>query len=120
MEADTKRWIFDIAAWAAGILVLVLLVNDALADARVTTVANSTWRDECRSCPIPYPPGLLPAQSWRAILRVTQTLWFKREHSDVSVSVREGSKVNALAHCAACHRDAAVGDYGECTLRLPK
>lgn len=31
-------------------------------------VANAKWRAECSSCHIAYPPGLLPARSWQAIM----------------------------------------------------
>ena len=31
-------------------------------------VNNATWKSECGACHVAYPPGLLPAESWRAIM----------------------------------------------------
>ncbi len=31
-------------------------------------VTNTTWKAECSACHIAYPPGLLPASSWRAMM----------------------------------------------------
>lgn len=31
-------------------------------------VDHKAWRAECGSCHIPYPPGLLPERSWRALM----------------------------------------------------
>ena len=36
--------------------------------ADVAAVKNPTYRDECGSCHMAYPPGLLPARSWLGIL----------------------------------------------------
>jgi len=36
----------------------------ALAPAQV----NAKWQQECSSCHIAYPPGLLPAESWRRVM----------------------------------------------------
>jgi hypothetical protein len=29
MDPDTKRWIFDITAWIAGLLAIIMLIADA-------------------------------------------------------------------------------------------
>ncbi len=34
----------------------------------VAPVANATYTTECGSCHMVYPPGLLPAESWRAMM----------------------------------------------------
>ncbi len=31
-------------------------------------VNNAKWKSECGACHVAYPPGLLPAESWRAIM----------------------------------------------------
>ena len=36
--------------------------------ADVAAVNNPTYRDECGSCHMAYPPGLLPARSWQGIM----------------------------------------------------
>jgi len=39
-----------------------------LAGEGVTPVSNATYAAECGGCHFAYPPGLLPARSWRALL----------------------------------------------------
>ena len=44
MDVDTKRWIFDITVWMAGVFALVLLIADAAAgspDARIPASTTS-------------------------------------------------------------------------------
>lgn len=40
----------------------------ARADEHRFTARNPVWQEECGSCHIAYPPALLPAESWRAIM----------------------------------------------------
>jgi hypothetical protein len=40
----------------------------ARADDRLAVPPNPTWRAECGACHLPYPPRLLPARSWRAVM----------------------------------------------------
>jgi hypothetical protein len=42
MDRDTKRWIFDITVWMAGIFTVVLLIGDAAARSPEARVATST------------------------------------------------------------------------------
>ena len=35
MDRDTKRWIFDITAWIAGLLAIIMLIADAAASDRM-------------------------------------------------------------------------------------
>lgn len=35
---------------------------------RARLPANATYRDECGTCHVPYPPGLLPAASWQHLM----------------------------------------------------
>ncbi len=34
----------------------------------VSTVTNAKWKAECGACHVAYPPNLLPAESWRALM----------------------------------------------------
>ena len=34
----------------------------------VTAVTNPAYKEECGSCHLAYPPGLLPARSWRKVM----------------------------------------------------
>jgi hypothetical protein len=145
-------------------LAAATVIVDAAASGRAPSVPdNARWREECGSCHVPYPPQLLPARSWHAImerldrhfgtnanldpqsraeigaflqqnaggsdryaptaatpLRITETRWFRHEHSEIRAPVWAGPNVRTAANCGACHRDAARGDYGERTTRLPE
>lgn len=70
MQRNAKRWLFDAIVWSGGIaLAAATFIADAGASERMlTTPMNAPWRAECGSCHVPYPPQLLPAQSWRAIM----------------------------------------------------
>src|SRR5512146_2944422 len=69
MDRNTKRWIFDVAVWTTTLIAaLVLLASAEAAEHRRAATANPEWRTECGSCHVPYPPQLLPAASWRALM----------------------------------------------------
>lgn len=55
--------------------------------------------------------------------RITTGEWFRREHRDghdgLSAALWKSPAVGSPANCGACHRQAAGGDYGERSLRLP-
>ncbi len=51
--------------------------------------------------------------------RITETRWFRHEHDDVPARVWEGRDAIRPADCAACHRDAATGDFDEDRVRIP-
>lgn len=54
--------------WIAGWM-LALLAGMAYADGgRLSVPANATWKEECGSCHIAYPPQLLNKQSWRQLM----------------------------------------------------
>lgn len=40
----------------------------AAAESRGPAPVNSTWKTECGACHLAYPPQLLPARSWRALM----------------------------------------------------
>jgi hypothetical protein len=47
----------------------LLFGHDALAsDRAVPPASNPAWQAECGSCHVAYPPRLLPAASWRALM----------------------------------------------------
>jgi Dihaem cytochrome c len=50
---------------ALGVIVAASAVR---ADAPPFTATDPVWRKECGSCHIPYPPALLPAESWRTLM----------------------------------------------------
>lgn len=56
--------------------------------------------------------------------RITETAWFKREHRDghdgLSAEIWRSPAVGKPSNCAACHRQAADGDFRERNIRLPR
>jgi phage-related protein len=48
----------------------VLGSASALADSywRTAAASNPSWKAECGSCHVAYPPPLLPVESWRAVM----------------------------------------------------
>ena len=52
--------------------------------------------------------------------RITRSAWFERKHREVSVATFKRVSIKSPANCAACHRDAAQGDFDEDRVRIPK
>lgn len=138
----------------------------------VTAPANPTYKAECGSCHMVYPPGLLPARSWvkmmgglkdhfgenatvdketsdkihvfltenaadrsslrrsqkiaksissdESPLRITETLYFKRQHHEVGKKIWLRKSVGSPANCAACHSRAEQGVFSEDEVRIPR
>jgi hypothetical protein len=58
-----NRW-----RWAAAAASLVLGSNALADDHRGRTALLPAYKQECASCHVAYPPGLLPAQSWQRLM----------------------------------------------------
>ncbi|HJW24952.1 MAG TPA: diheme cytochrome c [Rhodocyclaceae bacterium] len=149
---------------------LLVGFGPARADDHERFPLSPAYQEECGSCHVAYPPRLLPAQSWQAVmagldkhfgsdasldavkakeiggylaanagrserlaapganggvnLKITDTPWFKRKHRDghdgLSAAVWKSAAVKSPANCAACHRQAAAGDYSEGNIRIPR
>lgn len=52
--------------------------------------------------------------------RITKTTWFVRKHDEVSASTWKRASVGSASNCAACHADAAKGNFNEHQVRIPK
>ena len=52
----------------AAALAAALVAGHAAADSRLAAPANPTYAEECGSCHLAYPPGLLPAASWAKLM----------------------------------------------------
>ena len=52
--------------------------------------------------------------------RITRSAWFERKHREVSAATFKRASIKSPANCAACHRDAAQGDFDEDRVRIPK
>lgn len=55
-----------------GLLAVIVVCTSwtatAQADGHRYRVSDPTWKAECGSCHLAYPPALLPAASWRAVM----------------------------------------------------
>jgi len=151
------------------ILAMLLLATFALPAlaGRFNVPKNAAFEEECASCHIAYPPQLLDATSWRALmgglpkhfgtdasvdetrrraiadfltnnaghrasrdandktagkpaLRISETAWFRREHDEVAAATWKRASIKSPANCAACHTQAAAGDYRERNIRIPQ
>ena len=127
---------------------------------------NAAFEEECAACHMAYPPQMLDANSWRAVmnglpkhfgtdaslderrrsaitdflvahsgarktgdtrdaqskplLRITETTRFARKHREIAAATWQRSSIKSPANCAACHAQAAAGDYNERSIRIPK
>jgi hypothetical protein len=69
MDNVRKRMIFDATAWTFALLVASILVGrEALAKDGPFPLTSPVYKAECGSCHVAFPPALLPATSWRAVL----------------------------------------------------
>jgi hypothetical protein len=54
--------------------------------------------------------------------RITQSAWFLHKHRDgeVPANVWKRASVGSASNCAACHTNAAKGNFNEDDVRIPK
>lgn len=78
-------------------------------------VANAAGRSGGRGARIAetIPPAQTP-------LRITDTMYFKRKHHELSVSVYKRPKIGSPANCMACHPGANAGDFAEDRVKVPR
>ena len=57
-----------LGALLTGALLSGVTLTNAIAGEHVYTANDPTWKEECGSCHMAYPPRLLPASSWRALM----------------------------------------------------
>lgn len=96
-------------------LVLALLassLSSAHAGGHVYSASNPKWKTECGACHLAYPPQLLPAESWRAMM----TQLDKHFGADASLDVTTAGEIRAFleANAGGNKREAT----GKPTLRI--
>lgn len=69
-----------------------LLSFGASADAHMSSASNPTWKAECSSCHVAYPPSLLPADSWRSLMSGLD----KHFGVDASVDAKSAAEIGAF------------------------
>ena len=69
-------------------------------------VSNAKWQAECGSCHVAFPPRLLPAESWRAVMSGLD----KHFGSDASLDAADAVEIGAFLekHAGTRRRESAV------------
>lgn len=52
--------------------------------------------------------------------RISRSAWFRREHREVAPATWALPAVRTPSQCAACHPQAAEGDFNEDRIRIPR
>lgn len=90
--------------WLFTALVFSTVTASAHAERDRFTVDNPAYRSECTSCHIAYPPQLLPAQSWRAIMQGLD----KHFGSDASIDAKTAAEIERYLVANAGRGSAAA------------
>ena len=69
---------------------------------------NAKWQQECASCHMAFPPGLLPAASW------------KKMRSGLDQHFGADASIKSPSNCMACHAGADKGNFDEHKVMIPK
>ena len=113
MTSTSKRWIFDSVVWSVSLLFAFgLLLDSAMADSSRFSDGNATWKAECGSCHLAYPPNLLPAPAWRRMLAGLD----RHFGTDASVDARTAAEIGAFLEGNAAAGRKRGQDSG--TLRI--
>jgi hypothetical protein len=65
-----------------------------------SVVSNAKWQAECGSCHVAFPPRLLPAESWRAVMSGLD----KHFGSDASLEAPDATEIGAFLEKHASKR----------------
>jgi nitrate/TMAO reductase-like tetraheme cytochrome c subunit len=55
-----------------------------------------------------------------AASRISETVWFSREHRKVAAGSWSSPTVKSAANCSGCHTQAEKGDFSERSLHVPR
>lgn len=64
--------------------------------------------------------GVTADAKGQPLLRISDTAYFQRKHREVDAATWKRASIKSPANCAACHVNAADGDYSERSIRIPK
>ena len=64
--------------------------------------------------------GVTADAKGQPLLRISDTAYFQRKHREVDAATWQRASIKSPANCAACHLNAAAGDYSERSIRIPK
>jgi len=67
-------------------------MDSALAESREEPAGNATWKAECGTCHLAYPPNLLPAPAWRRVMAGLE----RHFGTDASIDARSAAEISAF------------------------
>lgn len=70
------------------------------------TASNAAWQEECGTCHLAFPPKLLPAASWQAMMATLD----KHFGSDASLDAAKQKEITAFLTANAGRREANGAD----------
>lgn len=81
-----------VSALALGTFLPLWTGTGALADDHWYPATNRTWKAECGSCHVAYPPQLLPASSWQTLMSSLA----RHFGTDASIDPRTNSEISGF------------------------
>ena len=89
--------LFNVKNFTRMFAVVVLVIGATISiaqaeDGQKRMVSNARWKNECGACHIAYPPRMLPAESWRAIMSGLG----KHFGSDASLDAASASEITTF------------------------
>lgn len=52
-------------------------------------------------------------------IAISKLPWFMKEHRELSAKTIQNEKIRSISNCAACHTQAAQGNYDEDNIKIP-
>lgn len=88
-------------------------VNQEILDYLLANAADDSNYKRSKGIMGSLRPGEVP-------LRITDTVYFKRKHDEIPVSmVVDNKELGSFSKCAACHTRAEAGSYEEDEIKIP-
>ena len=104
MLDERKRKTFDAIVWTSSLLFAAVLPVAASADSQRYTNENPSYRAECGSCHVAYPPALLGPDAWRTIMNGLD------RHFGTDASVGDTRRTELTAYLVASARTSKGSD----------
>ncbi len=87
--------------------------SKALLDFMVSNAAENSNREAAVKINSSIKPGDAP-------LRITETPYWDKKHSEISEAEWRLPKVKSKVNCAACHQDAEAGTFEDAAMQIPR